>query len=208
MDPVTFPLDERGSFAWIADRADPLSRCSTALVLDQGVLLIDPVDTPGLDQRIEQAGTPIGVCRLIDRHRRDTTAITQRLGVAELAPAVLAGTAPPLPSGEIEERVVLAAPGWNESVLWLPERRLLIIAEAVGSSRFFLAHDDDRLGVHPLLRLRPPRGALAVAADVVACGHGEPVSDAADALRAAVASARQSLPHLVRRAARSVVTRN
>jgi hypothetical protein len=60
---------------------------------------------------------------------------------------------------------------------------------------YFLA-GDERLGVHPLLRLRPPRkqlGRLEPAA--ILCGHGEGVFDnAAALLREALSTSRRRIP--------------
>ncbi len=39
-----FPLDEAGSFAWIADPDERRLRASSAIVTSAGTLVIDPVD--------------------------------------------------------------------------------------------------------------------------------------------------------------------
>ena len=45
---------------------------------------------------------------------------------------------------------------WREVALWWAERRLLLVADALGTISFFRAGDEPA-GLHPLLRLRPPR---------------------------------------------------
>ena len=197
----THPLDEHGSFVWIANPEERLCRASTALVVDRGVILIDPVDSPDLDAALAAVGPVAGTCTLIDRHTRDAEAIATRHGVPRLVPAVLAGKGAPLVVDGVQERVILAIVGWNEAALWLPERRLLICVEAIGSLGFHLSVPEDRLGVHPLLRARPPRGALGGLDPVaIAVGHGRPVTDgAAEALEHALETARSGVPEMVSR---------
>jgi hypothetical protein len=199
-------LDGHGSFVWMVDESDTLQRASVALAVDGGCLLIDPVDDPDLDERLGGLLPVAGVVTLIDRHRRDAEAVAARHGTPRLVPSVLAGQGQPLEWPGIQERVILSVLGWNESALWLPERRLLVCVEAVGTTGPFLARATDRLGVHPLLRLRPPRGALAVDPEAIAVGHGPPVLDgASDALREALRTARSGLPGAVTRWGRAAV---
>jgi hypothetical protein len=197
-----YPLDDRGSFAWIAGPDEPLLRASTALAIDGGCLLIDPVDHPDLDAAVVPVGPVRGVVTLLDRHDRDADAVAGRHGAPRLVPGVLAGRGEPLAVPGVQERVVLSVLGWNESALWVPDRALLVVADALGTIPQFLASDADPLGVHPLLRLRPPRGALAVEPRAIAVGHGTPVTvDAAAALRRALETARSGLPATWGRAA-------
>jgi hypothetical protein len=200
----THPLDDRGSFVGIAD---PTSGCAARPppLSWSGVLVIDPVDTPGLDEALAPLGPLVGVCTLIDRHARDAEAVAARHGTRRVVPAVLAGKGAPLVVNGVQERVILATLGWNEAALWLPERRLLVCSEAVGSNgAFFLAEPGDKLGLHPLLRLRPPRGALSGLDPLaVAVGHGAPVTDgAAEALERALETARSAVPDMVTRLVR------
>ncbi|HVG89295.1 MAG TPA: hypothetical protein VM823_10000, partial [Gaiellales bacterium] len=89
-DLTTFPLDDAGSFSWLARPAEPLRRASTALAVEGGWILVDAVDHPGLEEAL--AGRPVlGVSMLLDRHRRDTEPLSERLGVPVLVPGVLAG---------------------------------------------------------------------------------------------------------------------
>src|SRR5579883_1453917 len=196
------PLDERGSFAWLAGPADPLDRASCAIAVEGGCVVADPVDVAGLDDALAEVGPVLGVATLLDRHRRDAARVAERLGVPRLLPRALGGTGIALPG--VEERTVVDRPGWHEALLWLPERGLLVCAEAVGTGRFYVARPGDSLGVHPLLRLFPPRRAFAgLEPRTIACGHGAPLSrDAAAELRRALASARRDLPRALASAAR------
>lgn len=126
------------------------------------------------------------------RHRRDADAIAARHRVP---------VGGPLP-GTIEARRVVRFPGWRETALWLPDRRLLVAADVLGTAGYFLADDDEPIGVHPLVRPFPPRRALGgIAPAAIAVGHGKPLTeDATAALAAALRSARSRLPRAYRHA--------
>jgi hypothetical protein len=155
---TTIPLDTAGSFAWLAEPDEWTQRASVALATECGALLIDPVDFAGLDDAVAPLAPIAGVAQLLDRHNRSVDQVADRLGVPVLVPAALAGRGEPLDVPGVQERVILAMPGWNESALWIPERKLLICAEAIGTAPQYLARQSHALGVHPLLRIRPPRG--------------------------------------------------
>lgn len=196
------PVDERGSFAWLAGPADALDRASCAIAVEGGCVVVDPVDVPGLDEAVARIGPPLGVATLLDRHQRDAAKVAERLGVPRLLPRALGG--PGISLAGVEERTVVDRPGWHEALLWLPDRRLLLCAEAVGTGRFYLARSGDPLGVHPLLRLFPPRRAFAgLEPQTIVGGHGAPLArDATAELRRVLASARSDLPRAFVNAAR------
>jgi hypothetical protein len=186
-------LDEQGSIAWIANPAERMQRASVALAIDGGCLVFDPVDAEGLDDALAGIGRVLGVGQLLDRHQRDGARLAARHGAPRLTPSEL-GRSRAYP--ELESRVVFDAWHWHETALWLRERRLLIVPESIGTVPFFLAHAGDRLGLHPLARLKPPRAALAgLDPDAIAVGHGAPViGGAAPDLRRALIHARGDLP--------------
>ena len=170
-------------FSWIVD--EPMTRTSHALAAAGKVWLVDPVDWPEAIDRARSLGEPAGVLQLLDRHNRDAVAIAERLGVSHLTvPASLPGT----PFEVIEIR---RWSRWQEVALWWPERRTLVVAEAVGSNAFFCV-GDDRVGVHGLLKLIPPRQLNAFAPEHLLLGHGEGVHgpEATAALRQALSRSR------------------
>src|SRR5215204_2391567 len=175
-----------GGFGWMNDD-DHLKRCSHALAVDGRVWIIDPVDGPGVEERVRAAGEPAGVILLLGRHSRDVDAFAGRLGVGVHkldAPAPF-------------ETIRLRTPTGAEAALWWPERRVLVCADALGTAGYFLA-PGERVGVHPLLRLTPPRALARLDPERALVGHGEGVhDDAAAAVREAVASARRRVPALV-----------
>ena len=177
------------AFGWIVDEF--LQRCSHALVVDGRVWVIDPLDGEGVEERIRGAGEPAGVIQLLDRHERDCAALAGRLGVrhhvvprepVEGAPF----TFPPIRASRL----------WKEVALWWADRRVLVCADAVGTVPE-LRVGGERLALHPVLRLAPPRRSLGdLDPRHILCGHGEGVhgDEAAPALREALATARRRLP--------------
>ncbi len=206
---TTYPIEQCDAVCWTFNAGERIVRTSTAIAIGGGCLLVDPVDGDGLDQAIEPLGAVIGVCTLLDRHRRDATRLADRYTCPHLVPSTLAGSGEPLVIDGIQERAILAAPGWNESALWLPERGLLVSADALGTTPYFLADGGESIGIHPVLRLRPPVGAFrGLAPTAIAVGHGAPVTaGATDALAHAVDTARSGLPKAWWRVARAAVGR-
>lgn len=174
---------------WVEDEF--LQRASHALVTGDGTWLVDPVDNP----RIDELDGVAGVVQLLDRHKRDCAAIARRLRV----PHVVLPRAPIAPFSFIPI-------SRREVALWWDDERVLVCGDALGTVGYFRA-GGERLGVHPLLRLRPPR--LDVRPDVVLCGHGPGVFDDADAaLREALRTSRRRIPQQLVSAVRSWRSRN
>jgi hypothetical protein len=165
-----------------------MQRCSHALVVEGHVWVIDPVDGDGVEDRIRSAGAPAGVIQLLDRHNRDCAALATRLGVRHHF--VPQGSLGPFACISIKN-----SRSWKEVALWWPDRRVLVCADALGTTPAYRA-GNERLAVHPLLRLRPPRRQLEkLEPDVVLSGHGEGVlEDAGAALREALSTSRRRIP--------------
>ena len=103
--------------------------------------------------------------------------------------------------GPFELVTVKRSKRWRESALWWPARRTLVVAEAIGTNRFFAA-PGERAGVHLLLRLSPPRDALGgFAPEHLLVGHGEGVhgEGATDALQRALSRSRREIPGFLAR---------
>ncbi len=186
-------LDEHAlGLTWVLD--DPLRRASHALADAGRVWLVDPVDEPEALERAAALGTPQAVLQLLDRHNRDNAAIAARLGVPLLRLPEDVPGAPFAPFG------VLRVPGWKEVALWWPARRGLVVAEGVGTNEIY-AIGDGPVGVHPMLRLFPPRVLGGYDPEHLLVGHGEPVHgpEASTALKAALARSRRDVPRLLTR---------
>jgi hypothetical protein len=179
-------LGEDG-FGWVLD--EPYARCSHALAHERRVWLLDPTDVPGLDERLARLGAPAAVVQLLDRHDRDCPALADRLGVPHLVcPAEL-------PESPFEVVPLVERRRWREVALWWPGRRVLAVADALGTNRFIAGRET--LGVHPLLRLLgPPRVLARYEPEHLLVGHGEGVHGpaATSELRRALATARTGLP--------------
>jgi len=158
-------LDELDvGFGWAEDAG--LERTSHALVAEGRVWLIDPIDGKGLDERITSLGEPAGVVQLLDRHARDGAAIAFRHGVPlHVVPTSVDGT--PFAFLPVVRRRL-----WNEAALWWPEQRILVCADALGTIPFFRAGGEPA-GLHPLLRLAPPKALLGLGPKHLLVGHGE-----------------------------------
>jgi hypothetical protein len=169
---------------WVEDEF--LQRASHALTADGRTWLIDPVDDPRVDSFEHVAG----VLQLLDRHNRDCAAIARRLGVQHLV----------LPTLPITPFVFFRVRR-NEVALWWPEGRVLVCADALGTARYYCG-SNERLAVHPLMRLRPPR--FGVRPEVILCGHGPGVfEDAEAALGEALRTARRRIPQQIVSAVRA-----
>jgi hypothetical protein len=207
-----------GGFTWLAYPDEGMQRASHALRGEDGVYLVDPLDAPGLDDRIAELGDVTAVVLGLDRHKRDAAAVATRHDVPVLLPEWFDGVESKLDapverfgrslraSGFDAVRIRNSSlPPWREVGLF--DGETLVVPEAVGTAEFFRA-GDEALGVHPMLRLFPPRGALGgLAPDRLLVGHGDPLHEgAAGALRDALANARRNAPGAYAKALRTMVT--
>jgi hypothetical protein len=196
-------VDELGfAVGWIEE--EPIERTSHALVLDDGVWLVDPVDAPDALERVGALGPVRGVVQLLDRHERDSRSLAARLGVPRFE--VPFGGVPETP---FELVPLLRSRFWREAALWWPERRVLVCADALGTLPYFCAAGEP-IGVHPLLRLRPPKRLARFAPRHVLVGHGEGIhgDDAPLAVRDAVEHASRRLPSAILNAIREARRRD
>ncbi|PTL54207.1 hypothetical protein C7Y72_22560 [Paraconexibacter algicola] len=169
-----------------------MQRAGHAVLAGGGVWLIDPPDGQEVEAAVVELGTPAGVLQLLDRHPRDCAAIAQRLGVPHLR-VPLDGAALPfevLPQWHL--------PFWNEDALWLPEHRVLVVAEALVGAPDFAA-PGETVGVHPARRLLPPGALGRLEPETLLMGHGPPLHGAAAraAIDDALHGARRRLPLLL-----------
>jgi hypothetical protein len=171
-----------------------MARAAHALHADGKVWLVDPFDDDAALTAATQLGEVTGVLQLLDRHNRDGEAIAGRFGVP------LARLPQRCPDAPFEVVPVISKRRWREIALWWPQAGTLIVAEAVGTAPVFAL--GRAAGVHPLLRMTPPRGALgAYRPDVLLVGHGSALeTDAGQALADALARARSDLPRLLTKA--------
>lgn len=179
-------------FGWIVDEA--MTRTSHALAADGRVWLVDPVDWPDALDRARGLGEPAGVIQLLDRHDRDCAALAGRLGVPHL---LVPDDVPESPFACVP---VVRRRLWRESALWWPGTRTLVLADALATSAFYTGGKEP-LGVHPLLRLFPPRRLASYAPERLLTGHGEGLigPGTAAALERALARSLRDLPRVLAR---------
>jgi hypothetical protein len=182
-------------FGWSRED-DRLRRTSHAIRAGGTVWLTDVVDGPGIDERIRALGEPAGVVQLIDRHKRDCAVVADRLGVAlHVTPFT------DVPGTPFVVLPVVRRRFWREIALWFPAERILVCGDALGSLDYFRTRGEP-FGVHPLLRVFPPRRALGgLEPQHVLFGHGDGAHgpESAPELREALATARRRLPRALLR---------
>lgn len=198
-----------GGVGWTAHPTEIMRRTSHALVTDDGVLLVDPVDAVGVDDLIAEFGDPVGVVVLSNFHTRDADEFARRHSVPIYLPFPEDAIDPHLEAAT--ERVDLGdtlggyelLEVYTGSVLgerWvdvgLYDGETLRIGCSIGTAPFQRV-SNERLGMALLRRHDPATDALDhVSPDRVLTGHGAGVDEnAADALSTALATAR---PHYLR----------
>jgi hypothetical protein len=131
------------------------------------------------------------VLQLLDRHNRDCAAVATRLDVERLVNPSAVATTP------FEFVPVIRWPAWKETALWWPAEGVLVVPEAVGTAPAF-AIGSASVGVHPMIRLVPPRALRRFAPRHLLVGHGPPVHgpEATSGLREALARSRRDIPRL------------
>jgi hypothetical protein len=200
--PLRFDEFEHG-IGWSLE-GERLPRTSHAVLAGGRVWLTDVVDGPGLDERIHTLGEPAAVVQLLDRHNRDCAAVAGRLGVPlHVTPFTDVQGAPFVAFPIVRQRF------WKEVALWFAEPRVLVFADALGSLSYFRAPGEP-FGVHPLLRLTPPRRALSsLEPEHILFGHGPGFHgpEAPNALSAALTTARRRLPQAWLQSLRATVRR-
>lgn len=174
---------------WIEQGA--MARAAHGLLDDGRVWLIDPYEDVQALAAVAELGTPAGVLQLLDRHNRDCERLAHRLDVPLLRLPVTAVGTP------FQAIAVISNRAWREVALWWAQQETLVVAEAVGTAPAFAL--GRRVGVHPLLRLTPPRKQFSqLEPERLLVGHGRAIESGADAaLRDALARSRSDLPRLM-----------
>ena len=213
---------------WITYPNETMERASHALAVPPGdgadaeaspdVWVLDPVDAPGLDDLLDELGTVAGVVVALDRHKRDAAAVANRHDVPVYVPSWMTGVADALDAPVRRFDRTLAdsgfetirvrdstVPPWQEVGLF--DGSTLYVPESLGTASYFRG-SRERLGVHPMLRFTPPRGALGgLDPDRVLVGHGVGVhDDAGAAIADALANARRKAPGLYAKTLRDAIS--
>jgi hypothetical protein len=196
-----------GGAGWIAFPDEGMERASHLLAVPtddpdepDDVWVVDPVDADGVDDLIAEYGDVRGVVVLMDRHARDAAAIADRHDVPIYVPEYVdpeldVPTEPlgdRLPESDYEVVHTVDWPIWQEAALY--DGETLVVGDLVGTVDYFLA-GRERVGVHPMLRVKPPSALTKFTPDRILTGHGEGVTeDATHALRDLADNARRRAP--------------
>jgi len=209
-----------GGVGWIAYPDETMQRASHALQTDEGLWLVDPVDADDLDELLAEFGDVAGVVVCLDRHKRDSARIARRHDVSVHIPRWMSGVASKIDApiervdGQLGETTYelfeirnSAVPPWQEAGLYNAEDGTLVVPESVGTASYFTV-DGERLGVHPMLRMVPPRDVLGgYQPERVLVGHGEGVlDDAASALGDALENSKRTALSLYGKTAKQFLT--
>lgn len=193
-----------GGTGWIAYPEESMQRASHVLDGPEGQWLVDPVDSDGLDGWLADRGDVRGVVVLLNRHTRDAAAIARRHDVAVHVPhfvdvEVSAPVEPvrrELPDSEYGVHELVNNRFWQEAILYGEDSGTLVVPEAVGTTSY-VRTPGERIGVHPMLRLTPPRKLRRLSPERVLVGHGPGVFDDAErAVADALAGSRRRTPKL------------
>ena len=206
--------DWPGGIGWIGNPDEVMERASHAINGEKGYWLVDPVNAGEVADLIPDQIAGVVVC--FDHHRRDAAMIATQHDVSVHLPDELDNLASSIdaPTGPIDPfrqdtgwttHVIRDWYGWREVALRAPGGDTVRIPESLGTAKYFRA-PGERLGVHPMARLMPPRDPLStIAADRVLVGHGEGVmSDGTAHIDEAIGHARRRLPQAYTRALLSV----
>lgn len=192
---------------WMAYPDEQMRRASHAFEVDGDVWVVDPVDAEGLDDLLADLGEVAGVVILLDRHKRDSAAIATRHDVAVHVPDWMDGVAGDLDAPVERVHTELADTGygvhevvnnrfWQEAALYGEDTGTLVVPESVGTAAYF-TNEDEPLGVHPMLRMLPPKQLRRLDPERVLVGHGAGVHEnAGAALRDAIDNSRSGAPGL------------
>jgi len=216
-----------GGVGWIAHPDETMQRASHALVVESesedgeregsdetpaDVWVVDPVDAEGLDDFLADLGEVAGVVVLMDRHSRDSEAIARRHDVPVYVPESVGldfGTRTErfdgaLPGTDYEVVTTVNWPGWDEVALY--DGETLVVGDVVGTADYFTI-GRERVGVHPMLRVKPPSVLRELSPERILTGHGRGVMEDGDnALRHAVEGARKRGPKLWLQSLKSLVS--
>lgn len=203
-----------GGIGWLAHPDERMGRASHALVDGDEVWVVDPVDAQGIDDLLAELGEVAGVVATLDRHERDVASVANRHGVAVHLPA-WSKRKVDAPVVRFRDRLgetgyraieVYDVPGWHEAALYDPDDGTLVVGEALGTVEYFRA-PGEHLGVHPMVRLFPPRTLGELEPRRILVSHGRGVfDDATGALRAALDGSRRRYPGLLAKTVRSLIS--
>jgi hypothetical protein len=196
-----------GGAGWIAYPDEGMQRTSHLLATpsddpdaEDDVWVVDPVDADGIDDLFAEYGDVKGVVVIMDRHARDSAAVADRHDVPIYVPDYIdpeldvptERLGDHLPGTDYEVVQTVGSPFWGEAALY--DGETLVVGDLVGTADAFLA-SGERLGVNPMLRVKPPSALRQFTPDRILTGHGEALTEnATDTLHELADGARRRAP--------------
>lgn len=194
-----------GGFGWFAHPEEGGMRASHAFVFDNVVWIVDPIDAPGIDARIDELGEVAGVAICSSFHTRDAETFARRYDVPLFIPTRMPSVGKrvtgeivrypdDLPESGVRAIHRKVAPGFLETILYHEASATLYIPDTLGTAPYYLV-GDERLGAPLLARLLPPRELLSLDPARICVGHGVGVFEQpTDALSDAIRNSRRRFP--------------
>jgi len=192
-----------GGFGWQAHPEEFGQRTSHAVAADSGVWLLDPLDAPGIDERIAKLGEVAGVAVCSDYHARDADVFARRYGVPVTVPSWLSRIESRVDApvervegqlADFELRRLRPLYAWRETALFRERDGTLYVPDFLSAHAKFTV-GEERLGMPTFSRLWPPREQFDCTPERILLGHGAGVfEDAGAVLAEAFAGARRRFP--------------
>lgn len=203
-DSLRITAEWDGGICWIAHPEEGGQRGSHAIRTDDGVWLFDPLDGPGIEERVRSLGEVCGVAVCSSYHARDADRFARRHDVdihtSDWMPRVDARVDAPIErytdTFDDAFRCIPCRPfpGWNELFAYHESSGTLLVPDSLGTANPFLI-GDERLGLELFRRLQPPTQLANLEPNRILAGHGQPITDnASETLRSALSGARRSFP--------------
>jgi hypothetical protein len=191
---------------WLAHPEERGQRVSHALVGDDGVWVVDPLDAPGTEELLNDLGSVVGVAVLSDYHARDAGTFAKRYDVPVVVPrwfrrvprqldVPVETIETELGNSGFEIRRYTPFPLWREGVLVQEGGGTLYVPECLSTLDSYRV-GPERVGFHTAARLSPPKSVLGdLEPDRLLCGHGPGIVDeATTALEESLDGARRRFP--------------
>ena len=193
---------------WLAHPDEPGKRASHVVRGEEGLWILDPLDTPGVEALIDDLGGDVaGIAVCSSYHARDADRFANRYDVPVSVPAWMGRiekrTDAPIRyyQGDLEAGISVirmgSIPGVSEAVLSIETHNTLYVPDMMGTIDPFTV-EGERLGLSLFWRVTPPQSLRYLEPDRVLVGHGEGIfEEATQALEYALTGRRR-----VRRALR------
>ena len=194
---------DRG-FGWFAHSEEEGMRASHAFMFDDGVWIVDPLDSPGIDEHITRLGEVVGVTVCSSMHARDADIFAKRYDIPVYIPEGMGRVSDRLNAEIIRyqdfpARGVMVVhrnpfPGFDEGNLYHEPTRTLYIGDSLGTTPWHTI-EQETIGAQAILRLFPPKGLLGVTPERIFFGHGMGIdTDAGSVLKDTVTAGRKRAP--------------